>query len=192
MKLKDKAKPRESFLTLLIFVLLLFTFFNNFYAPRGKALRDLGEKISAAKQEKKILELGLTILAKKGTPRPQTPAGATSGDPKMDILNGSGKGLARFSDFIRTLTEPHFEPGIKVDSFTFAAEEKRSGFSRISFKLTAKGAFNHITPFIEKIDSLPALVAIDSLFLGNDEEAQGMDIEIGASFYQTEGGNYEK
>lgn len=185
IRLNEIAKPRETFLVLLVFVLVVVVFFRTFYLPRSKKMDETAEKIRISASEKKILEIGITALGKSSL-RPS--AEKESGNIKIDIINNRRKNKTdRFTSLIATLADPGFEKGIVFDSLAYKPPEAGNGFSRTSFNIKARGAFDRVTSFVKKLDNIPTLVDVNLISISANPMVEGdMDLEITAVYYQLE------
>ncbi|MDO8519884.1 MAG: type 4a pilus biogenesis protein PilO [Deltaproteobacteria bacterium] len=191
VNLKDKANPREAFLGFLVTLLLCFVFLNMMLIPRCEKMDELKTQVKTAQGEKKVIELGMDALKKRG--KPKKPGQAT-GNPKIDVINSARVNeFPKFTDFMSVLTGADFQRGMAFDSLTYLPEEKGKGYSRVPFTLKARGSFAAAVPFIEKLDTTPALVTVDSIKIEANEKMKGeMVIDLTASFYQWEGSHAKK
>lgn len=189
INLKDKAQPREAFLTLLVFVLLIFTFFQYLYLPRSEDVTAIKKRMDLIEKEKNILEKGLKAFKQQtAKTKKQTPGGVEE-NIKLEILEGNTKpDIENINRFMESVTSSRFGPGLVFESFVYKSSESQSGYQRIPYFVVAQGSFTRLTSFLEKIDNLAALVAIDSLFIEQDPKGQGsMHMELAGSYYQLEG-----
>lgn len=186
--LKQIAKTREAILALCAIGLLVVIFFKVIYSSRADALGELKTKIKTLQNEEKNLKKANQTLKeqKSKTKVSTTPKAAGI---KTQILKGERKAqILTMPELLQTITQPDFLPGMTITSLSSSASQSGSGFTKTPLVIKGKGSFLGITSFMDKLDSLITLFAVDSVsIISTPELGNMMDVEINATLYKVEG-----
>ena len=187
MDLKKIANTREMILALLFMVAFFSMFLRAFYLPRAAEIQKMKQRISAMQLEKDALEKFALALTSQDPVKLE----AMEGPPnvKLVLLSGTKKPAQKsISELLETLAGSSFRQGIHIDSLHYTTPVVENGITKTSFVVNAGGSFARLITFVEKMDTLEALVSIDGISL--NIEAMGgplVTLELSGSFYTIEG-----
>lgn len=186
--LKKIANTREAILAVCAIGLLMIIFFKVIYSSRADALGELKTKIKTLQSEEKSLKkTNQTLKEQKSKSNvantPKTPG------IKMQILKGERKAqILTMPELLQTITQPDFLQGMVITSLSSNTSQSGSGFTKTPLVIKGKGSFLAITSFMDKLDNLVTLFAIDSVSIISTPELAGiMDVEINTTLYKVEG-----
>lgn len=188
--LKKIASLRELILATLILMIVLYTFFKNFYGAQSKAINDLKTQKQTLEAETKTLQATLEALRAQNVSKRKV-VKVDSPNVKIQILKGGRHPeFSKLNDFLEQITSPNFQKQLKLNEITNRGTTEGKGFTTNPVFISASGAFDQIAEFLRQLDDLPALVSVDSLFLTIAEETPNMmNLELNTTFYQVEGIN---
>lgn len=195
MDLKEKANPREQVLGFLVIIALFVMFLRVLYFPKRGEAQGFRGQIQNLKLEKEALtkftEALIQATQKTGPDKQKNPLSLSV---KLRVLRGELPSVTEeTAPLLSLLTSPQFLTGITIKSMSDLPPKKEEGYQKSSFFMNAQGSFPHIIQYLEKIEQVPALMAIDNVALKTiDTRASEVDLELNGTLFQMKDKNGTK
>ena len=197
--LKKTASLQELILGILIMFALLFIFMTRFYSPKAKVLEDLKKDMKSLEVDKKSLKVQTDELRQQRQKKTQV-IPVDSNNLKIQILKGGRvPDFSKMTTLLAKIASPSFQKELQLTELTTLGTSEANGYTKNPLRIKAKGTFSELANFLERLDSLPGLVSVDSIFfavgiipvetalLGIDRGADILELEIAATLYQVVG-----
>jgi hypothetical protein len=196
--LKKKAQAREIVLSIIVMGALCFMIYSLFISAKKKQQIDLEDKLTQITADGDAIEKENTELKKKIDEQKRldiiqpTPQQATaSKNPRVQMIQGKLKpDYIDVSEFLNAVTKPEFRMSLEIQSLNYSDQKKEKGYSSTRFNVIARGQFGTAVDFINKLESVKAMVAIDKINIDVDKDDNKLvTLELGGSFYKMEDSN---
>ncbi|MBI2083285.1 MAG: type 4a pilus biogenesis protein PilO [Deltaproteobacteria bacterium] len=179
------ASQREQILFLLIAVFFIFLVLEVGFLPKYREIKTSRQRLHA-------LEVERSALAKfmEKTPvvrRSSSQNGAK--DIKLKILDGEMEALSReLPELLPRITDFSFLKGVRVEAFSFQPDISEGGYIRTDFLMEAKGSFNDLVRYLERLENFPALFQVRDIIMNVSEgDTTKVHAEIAGRFFRMGG-----
>lgn len=188
LDLKKNAAPREMALVSILAVALVYLLYQYFYVPFAGKSAVQSQELKTLTFEKEALNATNTKL-KSQKQLKQMQRGDPSSHIRIQILDGHKKtDIASVNTLIKILLDPSFHQSVHIEALATKPAVPRQNFRETPLTITARGPFNDVIAFLDKMDNLPALITNEALFLNREPDAPGiMSFGLVTNFYEVEG-----
>lgn len=192
-QLKKQATVKESALIGVLVLALCYVAYTYLYSPKKISVVTTEEQLVKVEQDKKqklqvVQELRnnqkkQTEEAVKLNARTTT----TEQNPMLQMnqrfKNAEFKNM---SEFLNTMAKPEFRTSVEIASLKYTESKVEMGYVSTGFHLVANGQFIRIISFLEKLEGVSALVAIEAVNMSANKSNDVVILDLKGTFYQLE------
>ncbi|HBF13943.1 MAG TPA: hypothetical protein DDW49_11255 [Deltaproteobacteria bacterium] len=181
------ASSRETILAIVLLLAIVIIFNRTFYSPKAEEIKKIKAEVTTLQKEQKTLKDQNKLLLTQQQKKQAQNLNSTD-NTKLLILKGEIKpDIKDTTTLLSHITNMNSEHRLNMGSLSTTKISEGSGFTKAPFTLTTSGFFPQVLAFIEQMDNIPALVAVDAITLTNDPMIEGhMGLEMRATLYQLE------
>lgn len=195
--LKKPAKPREIVMAGVALVISFVFTTNNFIKPKIQEAAELGSQFKELKDKTSSLQQLNTVLREKkqqaelDAAKQQPTQVVETQDPRILLLkNTKRQRYAGVSEFLQDISSVGFRSSVIIDSVKYDPKQMRGGYDETKFIMAFHGDYAKIQSFLKKLESVPALLTLESLSMNiGTGETQNVIVSLTGTFYQLEGDN---
>lgn len=191
-QLAKQAKAREAVLILVAFLGLIYIVIDYIYIPKKQKCELLSTQINAIEEKRnaleklnKALELKHTKMQSEMQKEAQQ---AEKEDPRILMLKKYRRSMFKnVSDFMNTVMQTTYQARVVIDSIKHETPMALKGFTSTPFIIKFNGRFTNILDFVNKIESIPALITIDKIEIRvGAQDSNLINVEINGTFFKLE------
>ncbi len=162
---------REKLIFVLAIVIFLFVFIKSCWVPSGDAISLVKKELEASGGERRSIESG--VKNKDGKP------GAGSGwqgtMKQRFYYTGLAKKMADDPDLImmNEFSNPALSQGVKIAKIDMPDSKVEAGITKQPWTIELKGSFISVGEYLDRLESLPILLIIDSMDIQTTGDAFG-------------------
>lgn len=161
------AARREQLLFLVAILFFLFLFLELLCLPRYRDIRMVRGRLHALSVEREAL---LKFREKTPVVRPSPASPNGDKDIKMRVLDGEIDPVSKeLSELLPRITDSSFLKGVRIEAFSSQPEVQEGGHRRTDFLLEARGGFNDLVNYLERLENFPALFQVRDLIMNVSE-----------------------
>lgn len=189
LRMKKLAGPREVILLGLISTVIVFMFWGRVYSPKSLEAKEVKTKLKTIGLEAEALKKETAKLKEERGKKIVVKDTLDSPNVKIQILKGSkSPEFTRQITLLDIITSKNFKKNVMLGGIVFQGQQESGGYQKTPMGLKVSGSFAEINEFISTLDSLEALVSVDSIFMTRDAvKGNQMASEIAITLYQVEG-----
>lgn len=193
-QLKKQATVKESALIGVLVLALCYVAYTYLYSPKKisvvtteeqlvKIEQDKKQKLQVVQElrnnQKKQTEEAVKLNARTTTTTEQNP---------MLQMNQRFKNaeFKNMSEFLNTVAKPEFRTSVEIASLKYTESKAEMGYVSTGFHLVANGQFIRIISFLEKLEGVSALVAIEAVNMSANKSNDVVILDLKGTFYQLE------
>jgi Tfp pilus assembly protein PilO len=190
--LKKPATLRESALIVVAILALCYLIFTYLYNPKKKELNTLMTEVTEINKKINGTQKLVEALKKKQSQLKNEMAmldkEAQGKSSRIQLIKKYKAPIYHnVSELLNAIAQPEFRSSISISALKYGDPHARDGYTSTRFNLHATGQFGKMVDFLEKIESLPVLLSMDSIELSvSKTDTDLVLIKIDCTFYQLE------
>ncbi len=194
-QLSKQAKVRETIMILAIIAGILYLAFDYLYFPKKEKNTELIEQISALTEREASIRKLMKALEQRHTKMQdevkQQSLTTKSKDTRILMITKYKKSLYKnVSDFLNSVMQQTYQSSVNVDAIKQDTPKEKKGYEETGFSLKFNGRFPNIIDFIQNLESIPALITLDTLEIRVSKlDVNMVNVDIAGTFFKLENAN---
>lgn len=192
--LKKQATLKESVLMVIMALAMCYLLHSLVYAPKKAATQKIQEQLTKIedeiKREKIVIQEMKSKQVKVEDETVKQLKSTMAISPVVQMIQKTRtQAFGNISEFIFTISKSEFRSSLSFQSLNHSEEQKNDGYKSTVFHLVVTGQFVRMINFLEKIEDLTALIAIDAVKLSANNTNDLVTLDLTGTFFQMEDDN---
>lgn len=192
--LKKQATLKESVLMVIMALAMCYLIHSLVYAPKKEATQKIQEQLTKIedeiKREKIVIQEMKSKQVKVEDETVKQLKSTMAISPVVQMIQKTRtQAFGNISEFIFTISKSEFRSSLSFQSLNHSEEQKNDGYKSTVFHLVVTGQFVRMINFLEKIEDLTALIAIDAVKLSANNTNDLVTLDLTGTFFQMEDDN---
>ncbi|MCP5463807.1 MAG: type 4a pilus biogenesis protein PilO [Deltaproteobacteria bacterium] len=191
-QLKKPAQLRESVLALVVVMGVFYATYATFYTPKKQMAEDLSQQVNQMNEQIASIEkLNQALIQKNAQAKREMQKQAQEAikqDPRIQMLTQFKDPVFKdVSEFLHAITQFEFRSSLEIDSLNYLPSVTHKGYKSTAFDLVANGRFAHVIEFIERLEDIPALLALDKIQINvSKKDSSQVSLQLNGTFFELE------